>query len=208
MRTARAIILVAAIAALTSAATAQTPLPRLPQPQSQPQLTLPQTNAQLAAPTRREGAFSAGGMEWRCNGLACTSQTVAAPSVSACRALMGQAGQVASYARARVALTAADLAACNQPAAPNLTRLPPPDPSASVVVSVPELNFVGGAAAPTPTDRGGAPVTVSVPELNFVGGAVRAPEARGAPVEVSVPELNFVGSCGGAAAPCAPSRRP
>lgn len=207
MRTARAIILVTAIAALTGAATAQTPLPRLPQPQAQPQLTLPQTNVQLTAPTRREGAFSAGGMEWRCIGRICTSQTVAAPSVAACRALMNQAGQVASYARGRVALSSADLAACNQTTLPNVTRLPPPDPSASVVINAPELTFVGGAAAPAPTDRGAA-VTISAPELNFVGGAVTTPEARGAPVEINAPELNFVGSCGGAAAPCAPSRRP
>ncbi len=97
MRGARALILMAMGAALAVAAGAQTPLPRQPLPQ----LTLPQTNVQLTAPTRREGAFSVGGMDWRCNGLVCSSQSVAAPSVTACRALMAEAGQVVSYARAR-----------------------------------------------------------------------------------------------------------
>ena len=70
--------------------------------------------ADTAAPAKRQGMMSAGGLNWRCQGLRCT--TSGAPTllgIGSCQALAREVGQIRRFASAKHALSAAELTQCN-----------------------------------------------------------------------------------------------
>jgi hypothetical protein len=70
--------------------------------------------ARTVAPATRTGAVTAGSLTWQCTGSECRiSGPWPAPGVSACAALAGQVGRIASYGRSGAMLTTEQLAQCN-----------------------------------------------------------------------------------------------
>ena len=70
--------------------------------------------ADTAASAKRQGMMSAGGLNWRCQGLRCT--TSGAPTllgIGSCQALAREVGQIRRFASAKHALSAAELSQCN-----------------------------------------------------------------------------------------------
>jgi len=63
---------------------------------------------------RRQGAVSAGGVQWQCKGNRCTTKAAwARPTVQTCKVLAGAVGAIQSYRTRGAGLIARDIRSCN-----------------------------------------------------------------------------------------------
>jgi hypothetical protein len=74
--------------------------------------------AETNAPAVEQGAVTASGVQWQCQGVRCTaSGPWPKPEVAACKALANEVGRIKSYGHKGARLNAAQLAECNTTAA-------------------------------------------------------------------------------------------
>lgn len=160
--------------------------------------------ARLSAPARVQGAVTASGITWSCQGIGCTTTGPwLSPGVGACRALSQQVGPIAAYGRPGAQLDAAGLAQCN-----TVVMLTPAQRLALITATPLNPAIVNRArnsasnqreATPPPSHASGPPWTVRTTTLTMTGtgaltaGSVAPPPAF-SPTTVRTMTLTMTGT--------------
>ena len=79
-----------------------------------PAPTIAPFTADTAAPAKRQGLVSAGGLNWQCQGARCMASGASALfNLASCQALAREAGPIRSFTSAKQTLSAPELSRCN-----------------------------------------------------------------------------------------------
>ena len=166
--------------------------------------------ARTVAPATRTGAVTAGSLTWQCTGSECRiSGPWPAPGVSACAALAGQVGRIASYGRSGAMLTTEQLAQCNANL-PAATLQIDPRVAGQVIrpqVAAPPTAIIrpsGSAPASTPSSSATPTPTPPAPTSQV---AIEPVGAGGDLIEhvLTVPAIRFYGVTPSMTPPTPPS---
>lgn len=127
--------------------------------------------ADTAAPAKRQGMVSVGGLNWRCQGLRCT--TSGAPTllgIGSCQALAREVGQIRRFASAKRALSTAELSQCNLGISAGA--------AASIGTHTTPIAGLPSVSSPSPS-KGGAPArTLSPARTQAPKGSMLPPPVR------------------------------
>jgi len=165
--------------------------------------------ARTVAPASRSGAVTAGSLTWQCTGSECRiSGPWPAPGVSACAALAGQVGRIASYGREGAMLSAEQLNQCNA----NLPAMLQIDPSVAAqirpqVTLPPSATIVRpGVSAPAPAATPGVAAPAAAPTQVAIQPGGRPEDMR--VYALSGSTIRFFGVTPRLSAPALPEARP